>query len=64
MSSCHLTLVRNNVSTEGLKKNKMKTNKKKILTPELIVVAAALRLPTAVSRLTDVAVVINAFTVE
>lgn len=56
---------RNNGSTEGLKKNKMKTRReKKILTPEFIVVAAALRLPAAVSRLTDVAVVINTLTVE
>lgn len=36
----------------------------RILTPELIVVAAALRLPAAVSRLTDVALVVNTFTVQ
>lgn len=32
--------------------------------PELIVVAATLRLPAAVSRLTDVALVVDTFTVQ
>lgn len=35
-----------------------------ILTPELIVVAAALRLSAAVTGLTDVALVVNTFTVQ
>lgn len=32
--------------------------------PEFIVVAAALRLPAAVSRLTDVALIVNTITVQ
>lgn len=49
--------------SEGPKK-KEKARKSRILTPELIVVAAALRLPTAVSGLTDVALVVYTFTVQ
>lgn len=42
----------------------VKWGKSRILTPELVVVAAALRLPAAVTGLTDVALVVNAFTVQ
>lgn len=49
--------------SEGLKE-KEKARKSRILTPELIVVAAALRLPTTVSGLTDVALVVYTFTVQ
>lgn len=45
-------------------KREDKLSKKRILTPELIVVAATLRLPAAVSRLTDVALVVDTFTVQ
>ncbi len=38
--------------------------KSRIRTPEFIIVAAALRLSAAVSRLTDVALVVHAFTVQ
>lgn len=40
------------------------SEKRERLTPELVVVAAALRLATAVSRLTDVALVVHAITVQ
>lgn len=39
-------------------------SKNRTLTPELIVVAAALGLPAAVSGLTDVALVVHTFTVQ
>lgn len=46
-------------------KTKTKHEEKRgTLTPELVVVAAALRLATAVSRLADVALVVHAVTVQ
>lgn len=52
------------MDTEREGKEERKIKESRILTPELIVVAAALRLPAAVSRLTDVALVVNTFTVQ
>lgn len=48
-------------AVRGKKQNERKS---RLLTPELIVVAAALRLPAAVSGLADVALVVNTFTVQ
>lgn len=47
-----------------LRKPKVKGRKSGLLTPQLIVVAAALRCPAAVSGLTGVALVVHAFTVQ
>lgn len=49
------------MKTKTKKKNK---GKRGTLTPELVVVAAALRLAAAVSRLADVALVVHAVTVQ
>lgn len=48
----------------AVKGKKQNERKSRLLTPELIVVAAALRLPAAVSGLADVALVVNTFTVQ
>lgn len=49
---------------EQLRGGGQNERKSRLLTPELIVVAAALRLPAAVSGLADVALVVNTFTVQ
>lgn len=57
-------MLKNGSKNKRLKTKTKHKEKRGTLTPELVVVAAALRLATAVSRLADVALVVHAVTVQ